>query len=45
MAGITTNDMAKFEKNETVQVEVLAKICKVLKSNVEELMEVIPENK
>ena len=45
MAGITTNAMAKLGKNETVQVEVLAKISKVLKCNVEDIMEVIPEKK
>ena len=33
-AGITTNAMAKLGKNETVQVEILAKICKVLDCNV-----------
>ena len=44
-AGITTNAMAKLGKNETVQVGVLAKICKVLKCNVEDIMEVIPEKK
>ena len=31
-------------KNETVQVEILAKICKVLDCNVEDIMEVITEN-
>ena len=29
-AGITTNAMAKLGKNESVQVETLIKICKVL---------------
>lgn len=43
MAGITTNSMAKLGKNETVQVEVLAKICKVLECKVEDIMEIIPE--
>ena len=43
-AGLTTNAMAKFGKNETVQVEILAKICKVLDCNVEDIMEVITEN-
>ena len=28
--GITTNAMAKLCKNESVQIEILAKICKVL---------------
>ena len=42
-AGITTNAMAKLGRNETVQVEILAKICKALECNVEDIMEVIPE--
>ena len=33
-AGITTNAMAKLGKNESVQVEILAKICKVLECNI-----------
>lgn len=40
-AGITTNAMAKMGRNETVQVETLAKICKVLECNVEDIMEVL----
>ena len=43
-AGITTNAMAKLGKNEPVQVEILAKICKVLDCNVEDIIEVITEN-
>ena len=43
-AGITTNAMAKLGKNETVQVEILSKIFKVLDCNVEDIMEVITEN-
>ena len=42
-AGITTNAMAKLGKNETVQVVILAKICKALDCNVEDIMEIIPE--
>lgn len=42
-AGITTNAMAKLGRNETVQVEILAKICKALECNVEDIMEIIPE--
>lgn len=33
-AGITTNAMAKLGKNETVQVEILAKICNILKCSI-----------
>lgn len=43
MARITTNAIAKLRKNKTIQVEVLAMICKELKCNVEDIMEVIPE--
>ena len=42
-AGITTNAMAKLGRNETVQVEILAKICKALECNVEDIMEIITE--
>lgn len=40
-AKITTNAMAKLGKNETVQVEILAKICDVLKCNVDDIVEII----
>lgn len=39
-AGITTNAMAKLGKNETVQVEILAKICNVLDCNVDDIIEI-----
>lgn len=39
-AGITTNAMAKLGKNETVQVETLAKICKVLDCGIEDIVEI-----
>ena len=38
-AKITTNAMAKLGKNESVQVETLAKICRVLECNIEDIME------
>ena len=41
-AGITTNAMAKLGKNESVQIEILAKICKVLDCNIEDIAEVYP---
>lgn len=40
-AKITTNAMAKLGKNETVQVETLAKICEALECNVDDIVEVI----
>lgn len=42
-AGITTNAMAHLGKNEAVRVDVLAKICGALNCNIEDIVEVIPE--
>lgn len=42
-AGITTNAMAKLGKNETVQVEILAKICNVLKCSIDDILEIKKE--
>lgn len=39
-AGITTNAMVKLGKNETVQVETLIKICKVLGCSINDIMDV-----
>ena len=39
-AGITTNAMVKLGKNETVQVETLIKICKVLKCSINDIMDI-----
>ena len=38
-AGITTNAMAKLGKNETVQLDTLIKICKVLDSKLDEIID------
>jgi len=43
MADISTNSMAKLGKNETVQVEILVKICNVLNCNIEDIVEFIKE--
>ena len=32
--------MAKLGKNESVQVEILAKICKVLECNIEDIIDI-----
>ena len=37
-AGITTNAMAKLGKKESVQVETLIKICKVLNCKIDEIV-------
>lgn len=42
-AGITTNAMAKLGRNETVQVEILVKICDVLNCDVSDIMEISSE--
>ena len=44
-AGITTTALAKLGKNENVNTEVLAKICKVLECGVDDVMEFVPDNK
>ena len=38
-AGITTNEMAKMGKNETVKMETLVRICKVLNCTVDDIIE------
>ena len=40
LANISTNAMAKLGKNESVQVEVLVKICEVLKCKIEDIAEI-----
>lgn len=44
-AGITTNVMVKLGKNESVQVDNLVKICNVLQCKIEDIMEIVEENK
>lgn len=42
-AGISSNAMAKLGKNESVQVEVLVKICKTLNCKIEDICEIVEE--
>lgn len=42
-ADISTTTLAKLGKNETVSMEVLLKICKVLECNVGDIMDAIIE--
>lgn len=42
-AGITSNAMANMGKGQPVNVEVLAKICRVLDCSLDDIMEIIPE--
>ena len=44
-AHISTNAMARLGKNQDVRVEVLVKICSVLGCTIDEIMEIIPEEK
>lgn len=45
-AGISSNAMAKLGKNESVQLEILARICEKLHCDIGDIMEFIPdENK
>lgn len=37
--GITSNAMAKMGKNETVQLDILIKICKILDCKIDDIIE------
>ena len=41
-SGISTGALAKLGKNENVNTEVLAKICKALDCKIEDIMEIVP---
>ena len=41
--GITTTALAKLGRNENVNTEVLAKICKTLNCDISDIMEMIPD--
>ena len=43
-AGITTTALAKLGRDENVNTEILAKICKVLECGVDDVMEFIPDD-
>ena len=42
-AGLTTNVIAKFGRNENVSTEVLGKICKTLNCDITDIMEFVDE--
>ena len=44
-SGISTGALAKLGKNENVNTEVLAKICTTLDCKIEDIMEMIPDDK
>ena len=44
-AGLTTNVLAKLGKNEHVSTQSLEKICRILESEVGDILEFIPNEK
>lgn len=44
-AGITTNSLAKLGKDENVSTEVLCKICKALDCCLDDIIEIVPDEK
>ena len=44
-AGISNSLIAKLGKNETVTVEVLVKICSALNCGIDDIMELIPDDR
>lgn len=43
-AKVSTNAVAKMGRDEDVRVEVLVKICSALNCNIEDIMEIVPDN-
>lgn len=43
-AGITTTAMAKMGRNETVHMDILLKICKVLDCGIDDILEITNED-
>ncbi|MFA6722016.1 MAG: helix-turn-helix transcriptional regulator [Bacilli bacterium] len=43
-AGISPSSVSKLSKNQYVSMEVLIKVCSALKVNIEEIMEIVPNN-
>lgn len=44
-AKISGNTIAKMSKGENVTTDILVKICSTLKCNIEDIMEVVPDEK
>lgn len=44
-AHMSPNSLAKLGKNETVSLDILMRICKVLECDIGDIMEVMPEDK
>lgn len=45
LTGLSSSTIAKMTKNEPVSTDVLIKICAVLKCDVGDIMEIVPNNK
>ncbi len=45
MAGITNSTLSRLSKDETVSMEVLARLCEALQCQLEEIVEYKLENK
>lgn len=45
MASIGNSTMAKLSNNENVTIEVLAKICDAMKCTLDDIVEIIPDDK
>ncbi len=45
LAGISSNSIAKLAKNEHVSMDVLIRVCTVLKVDFGDIMELVPDNK
>lgn len=43
-AKVSTNAVAKMGRGEDVRVEVLVKICSTLGCNIEDIVELVPDN-
>ena len=45
LSGISKSTVTKMTHDEHVSTEMIAKICDALKVNIEDIIEVIPDNK
>ncbi|MBQ8686105.1 MAG: helix-turn-helix transcriptional regulator [Clostridia bacterium] len=43
-AEMSSSTMAKMSKNETVSMDVILRICKVLNCSIEEILEIVNED-
>lgn len=45
MAGISTSSLAKLGKGENVNTDILIKICHALNCGIDDIMEIVPEER